>query len=253
MASKLVLGNWKMNGNQRENQRLVEAIVDRLPPIQKVTVAVCPPYPYLVPVQHQIEGSQIQLGAQNLSTHPSGAMTGEVSGPMLHELGTQYVLVGHSERRSLYGESDAVVARKVAMALECGLTPVLCVGETEEERESEQTEQVIETQLNSVINKIGAAALPRLVIAYEPVWAIGTGKTASPQQAQEIHAFIRQLLAQHTADLSSDISILYGGSVKAANAPALFAQPDIDGGLIGGASLDAEQFVAICTAAADLG
>lgn len=249
MANTLVLGNWKMNGKLRENRQLIEAILGKLPPLSGVTIGVCPPYPYLPPVHQQIKNTGIRLGAQNLSTHPTGAMTGEVSGPMLKELGCHYVLVGHSERRTLFGESNIDIARKTATALESGLTPVICIGETEEQRLLDRTEEVLAQQLNAVISRIGAAALSRVVVAYEPVWAIGTGNSASPNQVQEAHAFIRSLLANYTADSARDIPLLYGGSVKPGNAGELFAQPDVNGGLIGGASLKAEDFVSICQSA----
>ena len=250
MAKNLVIGNWKMNGNLSRSEQLVDDILAQLPVLPTLEVAICPPFPYLAPVAKRLRGSTVQLGAQNLSEYQSGAYTGEVSGPMLADFGARFVLVGHSERRSLYGESSRLVASKVESALECGLTPVLCVGETLEERESGRAEEVIRQQLQPVLQQAGAAALRRVVIAYEPVWAIGTGKTASPQQAQEIHAFIRQYLQQAEAWHPDHSRLLYGGSVKADNAAELFAQPDIHGALVGGASLKAEDFVAISHAAA---
>jgi triosephosphate isomerase len=208
---------------------------------------VCPPFVYLDTASRLLEGSAIALGAQNLSTEPKGAFTGEVAAEMLRDCGCRYVIVGHSERRQLFQESDALVATKVAAALRAGLTPILCVGETLRQRESGSTLSVIEAQLGAVFTQLGSA-IEQTVIAYEPIWAIGTGQTATPEQAQKVHAFIRRLLGAVTTK-ASEISILYGGSVKADNAVALFTQPDIDGGLVGGASLNAEEFAAICNAA----
>ncbi len=200
-------------------------------------------------MRDQISGTPIGLGAQDVSDEDSGAYTGEVAGAMLQDVGCRYVIVGHSERRSIYGESDEFTARKHAAALRHGLTPILCVGELLEEREQGATEQVVERQLDAVIDLVGIEGLNGAVIAYEPVWAIGTGKTATPEQAQEVHAFIRGRLGSESTAIAESTRILYGGSVKAANAPELFSMPDIDGGLIGGASLSADEFLAICRAA----
>ncbi len=214
-----------------------------------IDVAVMPPFPYLAGLAAAHAGHGIAIGAQDVSEHAQGAWTGEVSGAMLADIGCRYVLVGHSERRQHHGETDAVVARKFVAAQSAGLIPVLCVGELLEHRDAGQTEAVVAAQLDAVVSLAGAAAFGQAVVAYEPVWAIGTGRTATPEQAQEVHAFVRGKLAARDATIASSLRILYGGSVKAANAGALFAGPDIDGGLIGGASLVAADFLAICEAA----
>ncbi len=247
MRKKLVAGNWKMHGSLADNAALLAAIK---PALAGVEAAVCVPFPYLAQAQAALAGSTIAWGAQNLSEQPKGAFTGEVSSAMLLDFGCTYVIVGHSERRSLYGESDELVAKKYMAAQAAGLTPILCVGESLDERESGVTEQVVARQLDAVIGLAGVASLAKAVVAYEPVWAIGTGKTASPEQAQAVHAFIRRKIAALDASVADGLTIQYGGSVKAANAAELMAQPDIDGGLIGGASLVADEFVAICRAAA---
>ncbi|MDP2867697.1 triose-phosphate isomerase [Methyloversatilis sp.] len=246
----LVVGNWKMHGSQAANADLLKALSDA--PDPGFPVAVCVPFPYLHQAGNLLEGSSVGWGAQNLSEHAQyGAYTGEVSGAMLKDFDCRYVLVGHSERRALYGESDALVAVKTEAALASGLVPILCVGETLEERECAVTESVVERQLTAVHQRIGSEALARCVIAYEPVWAIGTGVTATPAQAQAVHAFIRARLdALCGAAVAARTSILYGGSVKPQNAAELFSQPDIDGGLIGGAALVAGDFLAIVAAAA---
>ncbi len=239
MRNRLVAGNWKMHGSRAANRALLGAIVAEAGKAGRVECAVCVPYPYLAQVAEQLAGTAVAWGAQNVSEHAQGAYTGEVSAAMLREFGCRYVIVGHSERRSLYGESDAVVAAKFGAVRAAGMTPILCVGETLAERESGRTGEVVARQLEAILHKeeFGDA-----VLAYEPVWAIGTGRTASPEQAQEVHAFLRK-------KVSSDTPILYGGSVKASNAAAIFAMPDVDGGLIGGASLVAEEFLAIVRAA----
>ena len=247
MRKKLVAGNWKMHGSLAENAALLSALKPALAGIEAV---VCVPFPYLAQAQAELSGSSIAWGAQNVSEQAKGAFTGEVSASMLLDFGCTYVIVGHSERRSLYGESDALVARKYVAAQAAGLTPILCVGESLAERESGVTEAVVSRQLDAVIDAAGVASLAKAVIAYEPVWAIGTGKTASPEQAQAVHAFIRGRIAALDTGVADQLVIQYGGSVKAANAAELMAQPDIDGGLIGGASLVADEFVAICRAAA---
>ncbi|MEW5966527.1 MAG: triose-phosphate isomerase [Pseudomonadota bacterium] len=247
MRKKLVAGNWKMNGSLAENAALLAAVK---PALAGIEAAVCVPFPYLAQAQAALAGSSIAWGAQNLSEQGKGAFTGEVSASMLLDFGCRYVIVGHSERRSLYGESDALVAKKYLAAQAAGLTPILCVGESLEERESGVTEQVVARQLDAVIAAAGVASLAKAVVAYEPVWAIGTGKTASPEQAQAVHAFIRGKIAGLDAAVAAGLVIQYGGSVKASNAAELMAQPDIDGGLIGGASLVADEFIAICRAAA---
>lgn len=248
MRTKLVAGNWKMHGSLAANRALLDGILAGLGAC-RADVAVCVPFPYLAQVQAALNGSRVAWGAQTVSEHAQGAYTGEVSAAMLLEFGCRYVLVGHSERRALYGESDAAVAAKFDAALKAGLTPVLCVGETLAEREAGATGEVVTRQLDAVIAKSGVAALGRAVVAYEPVWAIGTGKTATPQQAQDVHALIRARVAAGDAAVAQKLQILYGGSVKPGNAQELFAMPDIDGGLIGGAALAAADFLAICAAA----
>ncbi|MEM7432541.1 MAG: triose-phosphate isomerase [Pseudomonadota bacterium] len=252
MRHILVAGNWKMNGSLATNAELVAGIIAGAPSAANVELLVCPPFPYLASTAEQVSGSKVQLGAQTVSEYESGAYTGEVAPAMLSELGCDYVLVGHSERRSLYGESSADVAAKFAAAQGAGLKPVLCVGETLEQREAGNTEAVIDEQLQAVLDAVGIAALANAVVAYEPVWAIGTGMTASPEQAQDVHRHIRAVLEALDAEVASNILILYGGSVKGDNAAGLFSMPDIDGGLIGGASLKAGDFLAIADAAAGL-
>lgn len=247
MRRKLVAGNWKMHGSLADNDALLTAVLAGMAGV-KAEVAVCVPYPYLAQAQARLAGSAIAWGAQNMSQHGKGAYTGEVSAAMLNDFGCKYVIVGHSERRAIYGESDQVVADKYAAAQAAGLTPILCVGETLNEREECITEQVVGRQLDAVIEKCGVASLARAVVAYEPVWAIGTGVTATPDQAQSVHAFIRGKIRALDAAIADHLVIQYGGSVKGANAAELFAQPDIDGGLIGGASLAADDFLAICRA-----
>jgi triosephosphate isomerase len=249
MRLKLVAGNWKMHGSLASNQALLTALVSQLEGLNGMRCAVCVPFPYLAQAQASLTGTKLAWGAQNLSQYDKGAFTGEVSASMLLEFGCSYVIVGHSERRALFGETDAVVAVKFAAALAAGITPILCVGETLEERDAGRAESVIARQLDTVIAGSGMVGLAKSVIAYEPVWAIGTGKTASPEQAQAVHAFIRRKLATLDADIAAALIIQYGGSVKAANAAELFSQPDIDGGLIGGASLQVDEFMAICQAA----
>ncbi len=247
MRRKLIAGNWKMHGSLAENEALLSGILAGMGSVE-AGVAVCVPFPYLAQVQAKLTGSAIAWGAQNMSQQAKGAFTGEVSASMLKDFGCAYVIVGHSERRALYGESDALVAEKFAAAQTAGLTPILCVGETLEERESGITEQVVARQLDAVIAQCGVAALARSVVAYEPVWAIGTGKTATPEQAQAVHAYIRARIRGLDAGVADGLLIQYGGSMKAGNAAELLAQPDIDGGLIGGAALVAEEFLAICRA-----
>jgi len=251
MRARLVAGNWKMHGSRQANASLLDALRAGVEKAERQAAqcAVCVPFPYLEQVAAQLAGSPIAWGAQNLNEHEAGAYTGEVSGAMLAEFGCRYVIVGHSERRQLFGESDVQSAAKFAAAQASGLKPILCVGETLEAREANRTEAVIGAQLDAVVAKAGAAAMRNAVLAYEPVWAIGTGKTASAEQAQAAHAFLRGRLAQADPSVAKALPILYGGSVKAANAAAIFAMPDVDGGLIGGASLVAEEFLAIVAAA----
>lgn len=250
MRDILVAGNWKMNGSTAANEALVSGVVAGVPDGDGFRLLVCAPFVYLSAVAGLLAGSKVALGAQNVSEHESGAFTGEISPSMLADVGCQYVIVGHSERRAMYGESSADVAAKFQAAQSAGLIPILCVGETLDERESGTTESVIDEQLDAVIAAAGAAAFGSAVIAYEPVWAIGTGKTATPEQAQDVHRHIRARLATHDAELAEKVQILYGGSMKGDNAPGLLSMPDIDGGLIGGASLKANDFLAIAAAAA---
>lgn len=248
MRKILVAGNWKMHGSKAMAQSLLDALL-AAPERPQVDLAVFPPFPYLGLAQSLLSGSDIAWGAQNLNPAAQGAHTGEVAAGMLLDFGCRYVLVGHSERRTLYGEGDADVAARFAAALEAGLEPVLCVGETLEERESGRTEAVVERQLDAVLERSGVDSFERAVVAYEPVWAIGTGRTATPEQAQAVHAFIRDKFASRDGIIAGQLRILYGGSVNGSNAADLFAREDIDGGLVGGASLKAEDFLAIRDAA----
>lgn len=234
MRERLVAGNWKMHGSRESNRALLDAIV-----AADVACAVCVPFPYLAQTAERLRGTKVAWGAQTLSEHAQGAFTGEVSAAMLGEFGCRYVLVGHSERRHLYGETDAQVAAKFTAARAAGITPILCVGETLQERDGARTQEVVARQIDAVLARGG---IGEAVVAYEPVWAIGTGRTATPEQAQEVHGFLRRRLSAQTR-------ILYGGSVKPDNAASIFAMPDVDGGLIGGASLVARDFIAICRAA----
>src|SRR5688572_2108391 len=249
MRSKLIAGNWKSNGNLASNQQLLDAVRASTQGLRSTECAVCAPYPYLFQTQQALAGSTVAWGAQDVSPYGPGAYTGAVSAAMLLDFGCRYVLVGHSERRSIFGETDAVVGQKFEAALNSGLTPILCVGETLQEREAGITETVVGRQLAAVIDRAGVRALGKAVVAYEPVWAIGTGKTATPEQAQAVHAYVRGLVAARAPEVADNLRLLYGGSVKAGNAATLFAMRDIDGGLIGGASLVAEEFIAICRAA----
>jgi len=248
MRGKLVAANWKMHGSRAENAPLVDAVLGSrsLPDVECV---LCPPFVYLSEIARLLREGPVQLGAQDVCAEATGAYTGEVSAIMLRDVGCRYVIVGHSERRALYGEDDALVARKYAAAQSHGLIPILCLGEQLTERESGRTGEVIHRQLDAVLALSGVASLARAVIAYEPVWAIGTGRNATPEQAQEVHAALRARLARQDARIADGLRILYGGSVKAGNARDLFAQPDVDGGLIGGASLKAEEFLNILAAA----
>jgi triosephosphate isomerase (TIM) len=249
MRVKLVAGNWKMNGSLASNQGLLEAIIPVIGALSGMKCAVCAPFPYLAQVQRALTGSGIAWGAQDLCQYDNGAYTGGVSAAMLAEFGCSYVIVGHSERRSLFGETDEVVAAKFGRAQAAGLIPILCVGESLAEREAGITESIVARQLDAVIAHCGVQALGKAVVAYEPVWAIGTGKTASTDQAQVVHAFIRGRVAVADKAVAAALPVLYGGSVKAGNAAQLFAMPDIDGGLIGGASLVGDEFAAICRSA----
>ncbi len=244
MRRSLVVGNWKMNGNLASAQLLAKGIIAGLGSAD-ADIAVCVPYVYLPAINEIVKDTALGLGSQNIADKASGAFTGEVSGSMLKEFNTQYALVGHSERRSYYGDTDASVAARYVQAQEQGIIPILCVGETLEQREQDQTFTVINEQLDAVLDLAGVESLNKAVIAYEPVWAIGTGKTASDEQAQEVHHYIRQYIAAKDQAIADKVQILYGGSAKPDNAKGLFAQPDIDGGLIGGASLEAESFLKI--------
>jgi triosephosphate isomerase len=244
MRGKLVVGNWKMNGGLAANAALLDALRAGWTPRDDRSLAVCVPFPYLGQARDALRGSPLAWGAQDLSPHAGGAYTGDVAGGMIAEFGCRYVLAGHSERRQIHGETDAVVAAKSAAALAAGLTPIVCFGETLAERDAERWQEVVGRQFD-VVAAVLEAELARVVMAYEPVWAIGTGRTAYPEQAQEVHAFLQQRLRQAGA---ADVLVLYGGSVKAGNAGALFAMPDVDGGLVGGASLNAGEFLAIAGA-----
>jgi triosephosphate isomerase len=248
MRRKLVVGNWKMHGSLAQNESLLSAIKSGAAQLSRVDIAVCAPFPYLAQLKQELAASAVKWGAQDVHQLEKGAFTGEVSASMLADFGCAYVIVGHSERRNIYGETSRLVAEKFAAAQSAGLIPILCVGETLAQREGGETESVVAEQLDAVIALVGVQAFGKAVVAYEPVWAIGTGKTASQEQAQAVHAFIRQRVAGHDAHVAEGLVILYGGSVKAANAPALFAMADIDGGLIGGAALVAEEFLGICRA-----
>jgi triosephosphate isomerase len=245
--NKLIAGNWKMNGSLAANEALVKALRQGIG-TPACDVAVCVPAPYLAQVQALVTGSPIALGAQDVSAQPQGAFTGEQSAAMLKEFGVRYAIVGHSERREYHGETDELVAAKTAIALSSGITPIVCVGETLAQREAGHTEEVVKRQLAAVIH-VNGHCISEIVVAYEPVWAIGTGKTATPEQAQEVHALLRAQLHHAASDHASGIRILYGGSMNAANAAQLLAQPDINGGLIGGASLKAPDFLQIIDAA----
>ena len=239
-----------MNSSAADSEALVAGIVAGVPGGSNFQLLVCPPFPYLAAVSSQIVDSKIALGAQNVSEYSKGAYTGEVAPSMLLDVGCEYVIVGHSERRAIYGESSDQVAAKFVAAVDAGLKPILCVGESLVERENDTTEAVVDEQLNAVISNAGIGVFENAVVAYEPVWAIGTGKTASPEQAQDVHRHIRARLAEHDSVVAENVQILYGGSMKGENAAGLLAMPDIDGGLIGGASLKADDFLAIAVAAA---
>ncbi|SDI96296.1 MULTISPECIES: triose-phosphate isomerase [Ferrimonas] len=250
----MVAGNWKMNGSRQLAEELVKKF-GRLKD-DSAEVVICPPTVYLESAsklleqsKQSLDGRLVRLGAQNVSHHEFGAYTGEVSASMLREFGCNYVIVGHSERRRMYGETSDIVANKFATAQKMGLTPILCVGESLAAREARRTFEVIAGELDAVIEKVGTMAFDNAIIAYEPLWAVGTGKSATPEQAQEVHAFIRQRLSEVSPFIGEKIRILYGGSVKPSNAADLFSQPDVDGGLIGGVSLNASEFLALCSIA----
>ncbi|MBN2031060.1 triose-phosphate isomerase [bacterium] len=250
MRIPFVAGNWKMNTSRAEAEQLVKALIPLVAGVRDVHIAVCPPFPYLSHVVETVRGSVIKVGAQNMHFEKKGAFTGEVSGEMLKDIGCMYVILGHSERRHIFGEKDTTINKKVHQALEVGLKPILCVGELLEEREAGKTEEVVENQIRESLANISPDQMVQITIAYEPVWAIGTGKTATPEQAQEVHRLIRDWLQVHYDDgLAQQICIQYGGSVKPENAKTLMDQPDIDGALVGGASLKADSFASIVKAA----
>jgi triosephosphate isomerase (TIM) len=248
MRQPLIAGNWKMNGTRASAEALLSGVIAGASTISKTEIVVCPPFPFLSLGEQLLAGTPVKLGAQNVCTKDVGAYTGEVSAAMLAEFGCRYVICGHSERREYYGETDAIIAEKLTACASQGMIPILCVGETLQQREQGLTEDVIAGQLDGVIGQIGIDAFNQAEIAYEPVWAIGTGMTATPAQAQDVHAFIRQRIAERSQTIAEKIRILYGGSMKAANARDLLSQADIDGGLLGGASLVAADFLAICQA-----
>ena len=246
----LIAGNWKMHGSMTASRELVTGLLEGIGEGGDAQMLLCPPYVYLSEVSAWLTAGSIALGAQDLSEHTSaGAFTGEVAGTMLADVGCEYVIVGHSERRTLYGESSDLVAKKFCAAQAQALTPILCVGESLEEREEGRTEDVVRRQVDTVLDAAGVNAFATAVIAYEPIWAIGTGRTATPEQAQDVHALIRAMVGARDVTIAAGLRILYGGSVKGANAQELFAMDDIDGGLVGGASLTAQDFLAIYHAA----
>ncbi|MDF1588369.1 MAG: triose-phosphate isomerase [Gammaproteobacteria bacterium] len=255
MRKPLVAGNWKMNGTSATNKKLLDGILTHADSFNSVDVALFPPAVYLQQVQEALKGTNLSWGTQNLSQFRQGAYTGEISAVMLKDFGCRYVLIGHSERRCLYAELDLdqlvldhIIAEKYEMAISEGITPIVCIGESPEEHACGQTEEVVGRLLDITIERLGVKALSQAVLAYEPVWAIGTGKSATPEWAQEVHSFMRERIAKHDPTTAETVQILYGGSVKGNNAAPLFSMPDIDGGLIGGASLDVDEFVSICQA-----
>jgi triosephosphate isomerase (TIM) len=248
MRKILIAGNWKMNGSVSMVNELITGVVAGANNLSNVETAVCPPYLYIPMVSEATKDSNVAVGSQNISTESSGAFTGEISTDMVKDFSCKYSIIGHSERRTLYNESDDLVAEKFKVVKASGLIPIFCIGETLEEREADKTESVVARQLDAVSNLNGNDAFSGCVIAYEPVWAIGTGKTASPEQAQSVHAFIRQHISQLNAENADKVQILYGGSMNPGNAKDLLSQKDIDGGLIGGASLKSDDFMAICQA-----
>jgi triosephosphate isomerase len=249
MRQPLVAGNWKLNGSLNSISELISGIQELLPSVKNAELAVCPPYIYLSHVQKLLEGTDISLGAQDCSNQESGAYTGEIAAAMVKEFACKYIIIGHSERRHIYGDTNDMVATKFAHVIKNSLTPILCVGETLQDREEGHTEVVIFKQINAVLDLFGIEAFRNAVIAYEPVWAIGTGQVATPAQAQEVHEVIRLTLGAQNKDIAANIRILYGGSMKPDNAQELLQQPDIDGGLIGGAALKADDFIGIALAA----
>ena len=249
MRKRIIAGNWKMNKTLDESIDLARAIKDKAADVQNVDVILCPPFTNLYSVVDVLKGTNIGVGAQNLHWEAKGAFTGEISADMLRSVGCQYVIIGHSERRQYFGETDETVNKRIKAALAAGLAPIVCVGETLEEREADKTEEVVETQIKGAFKDISSSDAENMIVAYEPVWAIGTGKVATPQQAQDVHAFIRSLFkAVYSEQIAETVRIQYGGSMKPGNAAELLANPDVDGGLIGGASLDADAFMGIINA-----
>lgn len=248
MRQVIIAGNWKMNGTLAETEKLIGGLLDGDSKNEKATVLVCPPFTALRTAFNLIKGSHIALGGQDMSEHQKGAYTGDISAEMLLTVGATFVILGHSERRQYHSETDKLVNAKAKRALAAGLTPIICIGETLDQREAGKTERVVGSQVDSTLSEFSADDLKKVVIAYEPVWAIGTGKTATPEQAQEVHAFIRGKMTQIDTNAADMVSILYGGSVKPDNAERLLSQPDIDGALVGGASLKADDFIAIINA-----
>lgn len=251
MRHPLVMGNWKLNGSKHMVNELIADLRKELSSVYGCDIAIAPPIMYLDLAKHHLSGSRIALGAQNVDVNLSGAYTGDISAEMLKDIGTRYVIIGHSERRTYHKESDEFIAKKFAVLKENGLVPVLCIGESEAENETGQTQAVCARQLDAILNTLGATAFEDAVIAYEPIWAIGTGKSATPAQAQAVHKFIRDHIAKKDAAVAEKVIIQYGGSVNASNAAELFTQPDIDGALVGGASLKADAFAAIVKAASE--
>ncbi len=249
MRKKMVVGNWKMHGSLKENQDLLVGVVSGIKILQNVEVVVCPPYPYIAQVQSLLQHTNIHWGAQNLCSTKDGAMTGAVAPNMLADFGCTHVLVGHSERRNLFHETDDTAAARFTAAQEMGLIPIFCMGESREERDHDWTDYIVGRQLDSIIRRFGPEVLKNAVLAYEPLWAVGADQPATPEQAQEVHDFIRRRVARCDAEIAANVRILYGGSLRGDNAASLFAMPDIDGGLVGRASLTAAEFVPICQAA----
>lgn len=249
MRRKMVVGNWKMHGSLAENQGLLEGIVAGVKDCRNIDVAVCPPYPYIAQAQTLLQGTNVGWGAQNLCSTKDGAMTGAVSPSMLADFGCKYAIVGHSERRNLFHETDDTAAARFTAAQEAGLIPIFCMGESREERDHDWTDYIVGRQLDSIIRRYGPEVLEKAVLAYEPLWAVGAEEPATPEQAQEVHDFIRRRVARCNPEIAANVRILYGGSLRGDNAGKLFAMPDIDGGLVGRASLTAKEFVPICEAA----
>jgi triosephosphate isomerase len=245
----MVVGNWKMHGSVKQNETLLQDVIAGVHDLRDADFVVCTPYPYIGQAQSLLQGSNVAWGAQNLCSAKDGALTGAVAPSMLVDYGCSYVIIGHSERRVLFNETDDTAAARFNAALEVGLTPIFCMGESHEERDSDWTEYIVGRQLDSIIRRFGPEALKNAVLAYEPLWAVGADEPATPQQAQEVHDFIRRRVARCDTEIAANVRILYGGSLRPHNAASLFAMPDVDGGLVGRASLLAEEFVPICKVA----